>query len=83
MRTLAKWGRWTLALIMSFTFYGGVAMVTYWLVSGFASWAGIESRGFLVVAVCLIGLPLLMGLAFWMSRNPTMQRFDRWLQHEK
>ena len=68
---------------MSFAFYFGVAVVTYWLVSGFATWAGIESKNFLVWGTGLFGLPLVIGLGFWMSRNPTMQRFDRWLQREE
>ena len=71
-----------IAGIMSLALYSGVVLVAYWLVSGFASWAGIESRGVLVVASCLIGLPLLMGLGFWMMRNPIMQRFDAWLTRD-
>ena len=82
VRLLAKWSRWTIAGIMSFALFSGVGMVAYWLVSGFAAWAGIESKNFLVWGTMLVGLPLLMGLGFWMMRNPVMQRFDAWLTRE-
>lgn len=83
MGTLAKLGRGALALVINVAIYYSVAMVGHWLVSGFATWAGIESKIFLVLAMMLVGVPPLMGLVFWMSCNATMQRFNRWLQRDR